>query len=40
VAGQPSAADVLAEPILVCQASGTCVVPAGCQRITHVTVTC
>src|SRR5574344_32225 len=27
-----SAADVLAEPILVCKASGTCVVPAKCQR--------
>ncbi|HET9821238.1 MAG TPA: hotdog domain-containing protein [Burkholderiaceae bacterium] len=30
---QPSAADVLAEPVLVCKASGTCVVPADCQRI-------
>ena len=30
--GQPSAADVLAEPIVVCRASGTCVVPAQCQR--------
>lgn len=27
-----SAADVLAEPIVVCRASGTCVVPKGCQR--------
>jgi len=27
-----SAADVLEEPILVCKASGTCVVPAKCQR--------
>ena len=27
-----SAADVLPEPILVCRASGTCVVPAKCQR--------
>ena len=27
-----SAADVLPEPILVCRASGTCVVPADCQR--------
>ena len=27
-----SAADVLAEPIVVCRASGTCVVPAKCQR--------
>lgn len=32
IAGQPSAADVLAEPVLVCRASGTCVVPAACQR--------
>jgi len=32
VEGQPSAADVLAEPLLVCRASGTCVVPAACQR--------
>lgn len=32
VAGQPSAADVLAEPVLVCRASGTCVVPPACQR--------
>ena len=28
----PSAADVLAEPIVVCKASGTCVVPKNCQR--------
>ncbi|MDR0437151.1 MAG: 3-aminobutyryl-CoA ammonia lyase [Bacteroidales bacterium] len=27
-----SAADVLAEPIVVCKASGTCVVPKNCQR--------
>ncbi|MGM9773884.1 MAG: hotdog domain-containing protein [Candidatus Egerieousia sp.] len=27
-----SAADVLAEPIVVCKASGTCVVPLKCQR--------
>ena len=27
-----SAADVLAEPIVVCRASGTCVVPAKCPR--------
>ena len=27
-----SAADVLVEPIVVCRASGTCVVPAKCQR--------
>ncbi|MDP2006081.1 MAG: hotdog domain-containing protein [Rubrivivax sp.] len=33
VAGQPSAADVLAEPVLVCRASGTCVVPLACQRL-------
>ena len=30
-----SAADVLAEPITVCRASGTCVVPKQCQRIKH-----
>jgi 3-aminobutyryl-CoA ammonia-lyase len=28
-----SAADVLAEPIVVCRASGTCVVPKNCQRL-------
>lgn len=28
-----SAADILAEPVLVCRASGTCVVPKKCQRI-------
>lgn len=33
IPGQPSAADVLAEPIVVCKASGTCVVPAHCQRM-------
>lgn len=27
-----SAADVLPEPVIVCRASGTCVVPKGCQR--------
>lgn len=27
-----SAADVLDEPVVVCRASGTCVVPAKCQR--------
>lgn len=27
-----SAADVLAEPVVVCRASGTCVVPKDCQR--------
>ena len=40
VAGQASAADVLAEPIMVCKASGTCVVPVPCQRITHPPITC
>ncbi|MDR2511943.1 MAG: 3-aminobutyryl-CoA ammonia lyase [Bacteroidales bacterium] len=29
-----SAADVLSEPIVVCRASGTCVVPKNCQRKT------
>ena len=33
IAGQVSAADVLAEPVVVCKASGTCVVPADFQRI-------
>lgn len=33
MAGQVSAADVLAVPVVVCKASGTCVVPAHCQRI-------
>jgi len=28
----PSAADVLENPIVVCRASGTCVVPKNCQR--------
>lgn len=28
----PSAADVLDEPVVVCRASGTCVVPKNCQR--------
>jgi acyl-CoA hydrolase len=32
VSGQPSACDVLPEPVVVCRASGTCVVPATCQR--------
>lgn len=27
-----SAADLLAEPIVVCRASGTCIVPKDCQR--------
>ncbi|NDW11864.1 3-aminobutyryl-CoA ammonia lyase [Bacteroides sp. 214] len=31
----PSAADVLAEPIVVCRASGTCVVRKSDQRIQH-----
>lgn len=35
LAGQPSAADVLTPPVLVCKASGTCVVPAQCQRLPH-----
>jgi len=30
---QPSACDVLAEPVVVCRASGTCVVPLPCQRV-------
>jgi len=32
LAGQPSACDVLSPPLVVCCASGTCVVPADCQR--------
>ncbi len=32
IPGQPSAADVLPEPEVVCRATGTCVVPAACQR--------
>ena len=32
LAGQVSAANVLAQPVLVCRASGTCVVPLACQR--------
>ena len=28
----PSAADSLTEPIVVCRANGTCVVPKDCQR--------
>jgi acyl-CoA hydrolase len=35
VPGQPSACDVLPEPVVVCRASGTCVVPADCQRAPH-----
>lgn len=30
-----SACDVLAEPVVVCRASGTCVVPKDKQRIAH-----
>ena len=33
MAGQASAADVLNDPVVVCKASGTCVVPAHCQRV-------
>ena len=32
LADQPSACDVLDPPVVVCRASGTCVVPAACQR--------
>ena len=32
IAAQPSAADVLETAQVVCSASGTCVVPASCQR--------
>ena len=35
VEGQPSACDVLDPPVVVCRASGTCVVPAECQRGSH-----
>ncbi|MDP1899189.1 MAG: hotdog domain-containing protein [Rubrivivax sp.] len=35
LAGQATAADVLAEPLRVCRASGTCVVPLACQRKSH-----
>ena len=31
----PSAADFLAEPVVVCIAEGTCVTPKDCQRIPH-----
>ncbi|QNO15165.1 3-aminobutyryl-CoA ammonia lyase [Alkalicella caledoniensis] len=31
--GEPSQAEVLSEPILVCKASGTCVVPKNLQRL-------
>ena len=40
MAGQTSAADLLAEPVVVCKASGTCVVPVPCQRIARPPVTC
>lgn len=30
--GQPSACEVLSEPVVVCKAVGTCVVLKGCQR--------
>jgi 3-aminobutyryl-CoA ammonia-lyase len=30
-----SAADLLEEPVIVCKASGTCVVPKANQRINH-----
>ena len=33
IPGQVSAADVLAEPLVVCRASGTCVVSAHHQRV-------
>lgn len=33
VPGQVSAADVLDPPVVVCRASGTCVVPVGLQRL-------
>lgn len=32
LADQPSACDVLAQPVLVCRAHGTCVTPKSCQR--------
>ena len=32
IAGQPSAANVLDQPVVFCRASGTCVVPLICQR--------
>lgn len=35
IPGQPSACDVLPEPVVVCRATGTCVVPAACQRGTN-----
>ncbi|MCX7173984.1 MAG: 3-aminobutyryl-CoA ammonia lyase [Proteobacteria bacterium] len=35
VDGQPSAAGLLEPPVVVCKASGTCVVPLACQRLPH-----
>jgi 3-aminobutyryl-CoA ammonia-lyase len=32
ISDQASAANVLTEPVIVCRATGTCVVPANCQR--------
>lgn len=32
---EPSRADVLSEPVVVCRASGTCVVPLELQRVTR-----
>lgn len=32
IVGQPTACDVLPQPIVVCRATGTCMVPATCQR--------
>jgi 3-aminobutyryl-CoA ammonia-lyase len=32
LADQPSACDLLAQPVLVCRAHGTCVTPKSCQR--------
>ena len=40
IAAQASAADVLAEPIVVCKATGTCVVPLHCQRIPREPISC
>lgn len=40
IAAQASAADLLTEPIMVCKASGTCVVPAHCQRGPHQPISC
>lgn len=40
IPGQPSAADLLAEPIIVCKASGTCVVPVHRQRIAREPLSC